>query len=300
MAKPPRLTAKEVAKLPAELREAIRICDRWEGLRVGDPVPCRSNLIGRTVELKPTRREPRGLVEIVGCAVPKSERPSKRCKVAYLVKPLKGQGMLPFVHAVDSGKVKNATRAQRPTHTLSHDHLTDDRDDPYFYRQLGLIQRENEAEGSPRMLGLDIPYRHRVGSSICCPDHPWSALALSEDLRWAREGEAMSPELVRKVLGLGRHLVAKHEVRGLVVPASLAPDDFDTAEAILSASDAYCGDYLIAWEQQQEADAKARREAPRKRRKSTTAADKAKRKRAVQRSMRHTRAELMRGLTGGK
>ena len=293
--KAPALTPREVAKLPKELREAIRICDRWAGLRVGDPVPCRSPLIGRTVELKPTRREPRGLVEIVGCAVPSTDRPSKRCKVAYLVKPLKGQGMLPFVHAVDGGKVKNATRTARPTHEIG---LAPDRDDPRRWQFFANVERENVDNGLPRMTGLDLPYRHRVGSSVCCPDHQWSVPALAEGLRWAEEGEGIDPDLARALLGLGRHLRDRHGLE-VVVPARLEAEDFDTARAILEASDSYCGAMLTSWEQAQAAAEEERRSKPRKRRKSATAGDKAKRLRATRRAQSSTRAELMRGIKRG-
>lgn len=295
MARRPALTEREVSQLRPELREAIRLCERWAGLRVGDPVPCRSPLIGRTLELKPSRREPRGLVEVVGCAVPKSDRPSKRCKVAYLVKPLKGQGMLPFTHAVDGGKVKNASRTPRPTHDIA---VAAESDDPHRWKFLGDMQRLNVEEGLPAMTGLDLPYRHRVGSSVCCPDHPWSVPVLSESLRWAMEGHGIGETLAAALLGLGRHLRDRHGVK-LHVPRALAPEDEAAAAAILAASDGYCATVLTEWEARQAEEERERRSRKRKRKRSSTSADKAKRKRAVQRASRHTRAELMRALGAG-
>ena len=60
-----------------EYAEAVRLCERWAGLRPGDAFDCKSNLIGREVELRHGRKRER--VRIESCLVPRSDKPSKRC-----------------------------------------------------------------------------------------------------------------------------------------------------------------------------------------------------------------------------
>ena len=275
-----------------EYAEAVRLCERWAGLRPGDAFDCKSNLIGREVELRHGRKRER--VRIESCLVPRSDKPSKRCAPDYLAR-ISEPGKLPFSVRLDGGHVRNATRTPRPTHDPA---VVPPPDLPSewrlkFYRAK---MRENVSEGLPAFDGLDLPFRHRVGSSVCCPEHPLSAPVLREALRWAGEGEGIGPELGAQLVELARHLRDKHRQR-VEVPAAIGPDDFEAAEAVLAASDGYCAAYLTGWEETAEDQVELRRvERKKHKRKSTTAATKTKRKEAVQRSMRHTRSELVRAL----
>lgn len=290
------LTESELKRLPAEYREAARLCPRWEGMRVGDTMKCRSALVGRRLTIRPRPRTQPALVEVVGCAVPRSDRKTKRCRADYVVARVRADGSLGAPFVVDGGRVRNASRTPRPMHRLEDYRLTTDRDAPYFYQQYMMIQRENEADGLARMEGLDLPYPHRIGSSVCCPDHPENAVRLADELRWAMEGHGIDSNLARRILSLGKHLRTKHRI-SVAVPDSLGPEDESAARRILVASDNWCGDGLIEWEQRAKQEAEERRKRRGKgKRRSTTYAEKRKRKLAVQRSMRHTRAGLLRSI----
>lgn len=289
------LTTAELKRLPAEYREAARLCPRWEGLRVGDSMKCRSALVGRRLTIRPRPRAQPALVEVLGCAVPRSDRKTKRCRADYVVARVRSDGSLGAPFVVDGGRVRNASRTPRPTHAPKHEHWMEDRDAPYFYQQFQMLQRDNEAAGLARMEGLDLPYPHRVGSSVCCPDHPENAVRLADELRWAIESDGVDRNLERRILSLGKHLRTKHKI-GVAVPESLVGNE-DSAWRILIASDNWCGDGLIEWEQRAKQEAEERRARRGKgKRRSTASADKRKRKLAVQRSMRHTRAELLRSI----
>lgn len=279
-------------RLPVAFREAARLCARWEGARIGDGTQCRSALVGRTLSVRLRKRDPAVQVKVVGCAVPRSDRKSKRCRVDYLVRPLPGQGVLVTEYVVDGGRVRNASRTPRPTHGPG---LSPDRDDPRRFRVYELAQGANLDAGLLRTTGLDLPYRHRVGSSICCPDHPENAVRLADDVRWAMEGEGMSQELRGRIMALGRHLRDKHRV-AVRLPAKLGRHHEKTALRIIRAGDDYCGRVLSTWEANARAEQKERRKRPAKRRPSVMAARKAKTKRAVKRATHHTRASLMRDL----
>jgi len=281
------------SRLPPEFREAARLCRRWEGARIGDGTQCRSALVGRTLTLRLRKRDPAVQVKVVGCAIPRSDRKSKRCRVDYLVRPLPGQGVLPGEVVVDGGRVRNASRTPRPTHDGP---LRPDRDDPRRFRVYELAQGANLDAGLLRTTGLDLPYRHRVGSSVCCPDHPENAVQLADDVRWAMEGEGMSKALRERIMRLGRHLRDKHKV-AVRLPAKLGRQHERTALRIIRAGDAYCGRVLSTWEAHAREDAAERRKRAPKRRPSAVRARKAKTKRAVKRATRHTRASLMRDLT---
>lgn len=287
----PALAPAELKRLPADFREAARLCRRWEGARVGDGTKCRSALVGRTLTVRLRKRDPAVKVNVVGCAVPSSDRASKRCKVDYVVRPLPGQGVLVTEYVVDGGRIRNASRTPRPSHDGP---LTPDRDDPRRFRVYALAQGANLDAGLLRTTGLDLPYRHRVGSSVCCPDHPENAVRLADEVRWAMEGPGMSRALRERVMRLGRHLRDKHHV-DVRLPAKLGKTHERTALRILRAGDAYCGKVLSDWEARQRQEQKERR--PRRRRPSAMVARKAKVKRAVQRATHHTRAGLMRDLT---
>lgn len=291
--KRPALTAAELKRLPASYREAARLCRRWEGARVGDSTKCRSALVGRTITVRLRVREKPIKVQVVGCAIPRSDRKSKRCKVDYLVRPLPGQGYLPGEVVVDGGRVRNASRTPRPTHDPA---MRPEHDDPRRFRFYELIQRDNADAGLARTTGLDLPYRHRVGSSVCCPDNHENPVRLADEVRWAFEGEGMSQALRERVMRLGRHLRDKHRV-AVRLPAKLGRNHERTALRIIGAGDAWCGRMLDTWEAHAREDAAERRARPKKRRPSAMRARKAKTKRAVKRAMSHTRAGLMRDLT---
>lgn len=290
------LTEAELRRLPAEYREAARLCPRWEGMRVGDSMKCRSALVGRRLTIRPRPRTQPALVEVLGCAVPRSDRKTKRCRADYVVARVRADGSLGAPFIVDGGRVRNASRTPRPMHRLQDERLTTDRDAPYFYQQFAMIQRLNEADGLARMEGLDLPYPHRIGSSVCCPDHPENAVRLADELRWAMEGEGIDRNLARRILSLGKHLRAKHKI-SVAVPDSLGPDDENAARRILVASDNYCGDGLIEWEQRAKQEAEERRARRGKgKRRSTTSADKRKRLAAVRASQGHTRSQVQRAI----
>jgi hypothetical protein len=289
------LTEAELKRLPAEYREAARLCPRWEGMRVGDSMKCRSALVGRRLTIRPRPRTQPALVEVLGCAVPRSDRKTKRCRADYVVARVRSDGSLGAPFVVDGGRIRNASRTPRPMHRLEDERITTDRDAPYFYQQYAMIQRENEADGLARMEGLDLPYPHRVGSSVCCPDHPENAVRLAAELRWAIESDGVDRNLERRILSLGKHLRTKHRI-SVAVPESLSGNE-DAAWRILIASDNWCGDGLIEWEQRAKQEAEERRARRGKgKRRSTTSADKRKRKIAVQKTMRHTRAGLLRAI----
>lgn len=289
------LTAAELKRLPAEYREAARLCARWEGLRVGDSMKCRSALVGRRLTLRVRPRTQPALVEVVGCAVPRSDRKTKRCRADYLVSRVLANGSLGSPVVVDGGRVRNASRTPRPMHRLQDERITTDRDAPYFYQQYAMLQRENEENGLARMEGLDLPYPHRVGSSRCCPDHPENAVRLADELRWAIESDGVDRNLERRILSLGKHLRTKHKI-SVAVPESLIGNE-DAAWRILIASDNWCGDGLIEWEQRAKQEAEERRARRGKgKRRSTTYADKKKRRLAVQASMGHTRSQVQRAI----
>lgn len=292
MARRPALTAADLKRLPAEYREAARLCRRWEGARVGDGTRCRSALVGRTLSVRLRRGDPAVKVKVVGCAIPRSDRKSKRCKTDYLVRPLPGQGVLTGEVVVDGGRIRNASRTPRPTHDPV---LRPDRDDPRRFRVYELAQGANLDAGLLRTDGLDLPYRHRVGSSVCCPDHPENPVRLADEVRWAMEGEGMTQALRTRILRLGHHLRDKHKVV-VRLPAKLGRNHERTALRIIAAGDAWCGRSLSAWEARARQDADERRARPKKRRPSVMAARKAKTKRAVKRATHHTRAGLMRDL----
>ncbi len=279
-------------KLPAEYREAARLCARWEGQRVGDGTRCRSALVGRTLTVRLRRRDPAVQVEVVGCAVPRSDRKTKRCKVDYLVRPLPGQGVGTGERVVDGGRIRNASRTPRPTHDPA---MRPDRDDPRKFRFYDIAQSTNLRDGLPRTAGLDLPYRHRVGSSVCCPDHPDNPVELLDAVRWAMEGEGMSADLRTRILRLGRHLRDKHKV-ALRLPEKLGRHHERTAKRILAAGDAYCGRMLDRWEEHARMDAEERRKRPRKRKTSAVADKRRKRLAAVKRSTGNTRAQVLRAM----
>lgn len=290
------LTESELKRLPAEYREAARLCPRWEGMRVGDSMKCRSALVGRRLTIRPRPRTQPALVGVLGCAVPRSDRKTKRCRADYVVARVRSDGSLGAPFVVDGGRIRNASRTPRPMHRLEDERLTTDRDAPYFYQQYMMIQRENEAAGLARMTGLDLPYPHRVGSSVCCPDHPENAIRLADELRWAMEGHGIDRDLARRILSLGKHLRTKHKI-SVAVPESLGPDDEDAAWRILIASDNWCGDGLIEWEQRAKQEAEERRARRGKgKRRSTTSADKKKRLAAVRASQGHTRSQVQRAM----
>lgn len=290
------LTESELKRLPAEYREAARLCPRWEGMRVGDTMKCRSALVGRRLTIRPRPRTQPALVEVLGCAVPRSDRKTKRCRADYVVARVRADGSLGAPFVVDGGRVRNASRTPRPMHRLQDERITTDRDAPYFYQQYMMIQRENEADGLARMEGLDLPYPHRIGSSVCCPDHPENAVRLADELRWAMEGHGIDRNLARRILSLGKHLRTKHRI-SVAVPDSLGPEDESAARRILVAADTWCGDGLIEWEQRAKQEAEERRARRGKgKRRSTASADKAKRLRAVRASMGHTRSQVQRAI----
>lgn len=289
----PALTAAELKRLPADYREAARLCRRWEGARVGDGTRCRSALVGRTITVRLRVREKPIKVTVVGCAIPRSDRKSKRCKTDYLVRPLPGQGYLPGEVVVDGGRIRNASRTPRPTHDPA---MRPEHDDPRKFRFYELVQRDNADAGLPRTTGLDLPYRHRVGSSVCCPDSHENPVRLADEVRWAMEGEGMSTALRERIMRLGRHLRDKHGA-AVRLPAKLGRNHERTALRIIAAGDAWCGRMLDQWEAHAREDAAERRARPKKRRPSAMRARKAKTKRAVKRATHHTRAGLMRDLT---
>ena len=121
-------------------------------------------------------------------------------------------------------------------------------------------------------------------------------MRLADELRWAMEGGGIDRNLARRILSLGKHLRTKHRI-SVAVPDSLGPDDENAARRILVASDNWCGDGLIEWEQRAKQEAEERRARRGKgKRRSTTAADKKKRLAAVRASQGHTRSQVQRAI----
>lgn len=246
------------------LERAAAVCDRWSGLRPGDRVPCRSTAVGRTLDLR-VPGQPRGPVKIEACAVPRaSVRPSKRCAPAYL--GVIGDGLFRGqVELVDGGKVRNAMRTPRPSHPgmlvewIAGKIIAGPRQ----------RMRSNVDEGADVLEGLDLPYPHRAGSSICCPTSTLSALVLGVEVREAYEVDGEMPRaLCGRLERLAGHLRSKHRVEGLA--SAVGPEDFDAAFAIASAGHAYCAKYLSDWQESAEVAA-AFRKVERKREKSRKA-----------------------------
>ena len=289
----PRMARPTRPKLPADYREAARLCARWEGARVGDGTRCRSALVGRTLTVRLRKRDPAVRVEVVGCAVPRSDRKTKRCKVDYLVRPLAGQGVSTSERVVDGGRIRNASRTPRPTHDPA---MRPDRDDPRRFRFYDIAQSDNRRAGLPRTAGLDLPFRHRVGSSICCPQHPDNPSELAQLLNDARDdGAGMPVDLRRRILRLGKHMRDKHGV-ALRVPSMIGRRHYRVAERILEAGDGYCARMLDRWEEHARMDAEERRKRPRKRKTSVVADKRRKRLAAVKRASGDTRAQVMRAM----
>lgn len=269
-----------------DLAEAARICARWAGRRVGDAVPCRSTLIGRELVLRVGG--PAEPAEVVACAVPRSEKKSKRCRPAYLVK--RG-GLFPRVDLVDGGKVRNASRTPRASHGA-----------PAWQTVGGVLAwgprdavRENTDAGEPAMLGLDLPYPHRVGSHVCCPDHAFNALVLGARVRDEYEGEGELSAATRRALaGLAGHLRTRHAAEDL--PAKVGAEDFEEAFRIVATGDGYCAKVLGDWQTSHDEAAPIRREEQRKlrnrrkgRARSKAQAAKSEQSRAVKALQRITR-----------
>lgn len=233
------------------LKQAGALCDRWAGQEPGTPVPCRSTLVGRKLELKQPGRE-REVVELVACAVPRpTSKPSKKCKTAFLGRGKGGKGVLQLV---DGGKARNASRTPRPTHAgLDVEWVAGEMID-------GPIQRmkTNQLAGRDELAGLDVPFPHRAGSSICCPTSALSAYALSLEVLVAEQDEgAMTASLVSRLGRLAEHLRTRHQVGGLSTPRDL--EDFGRANAITAAATGYCTTYLYDWQRHAVEDAAVRR-----------------------------------------
>lgn len=257
------------ARSAGALAEAGKVCEKWSGATPGAAVPCRSKVLGRTLELR-LPGSPRQEFEIEACAIPRpSVRPSKRCKTAFLARP-KGTifGARAPLELVDGGKVRNASRTPRPTHAgMSVEWVSGKIVDGPAQRL-----RDNRDTGAATLEGIDLPFPHRVGSSVCCPESTLSALALGAEVRDAAEdlGE-VSPGVLARLRKLAAHLATRHRVEGL--PGRLEADDIDGAFRVVEAGTTYCENYLRAWQDTAEASA-ALRKVERKKAKSRKASAK--------------------------
>ena len=268
-----------------EYAAAMRRCARWAGRKAGDEYPCKSKLVGRPVKLGQGMKARE--VTVQACAVPRSSKPSKACAPDYIVATAGGRR-----ERIDGGRIRNATRTPRPTHDPA---MAPDHDDPRRYQFHAGVAADNRRDGLPGWTGLDYPFRHRIASGICCPEHPLSGAILGDALRWAEEGEGIAPELGSALVRLARHLRDKHRVR-LDVPDRLGPEDFEAARSILAAEDDYCVAYGIEWDASQEQRAEERKKA-RKRRKATEGQKaKAKRSRAMKNAHSETKAAVRRAI----
>ncbi len=249
---------------------------RWAGAPVGRVVPCRSPLIGRTVSVRVRGKPGKQDVEVTACVVPKSERASKGRRPDYRVREA-GPALFPFTATVDGGRVRNATRTPRAFHPAGPWEFVNGQ---FLY---GPVQAMavNEAEGLSPLEGLDVPYPHRVGSHVCCPDHSSNALRLAGVVRDEYETEgALSASTRRALAGLVAHLRKAHRAKGL--PSSIEADDFQGAEAITAAGVESCAELFARWQEDQtQHNAEYRAESKRKRKRAKSAARRAAKSAAV-------------------
>lgn len=245
--KPAAGLSRSIASGASPLKSAGAVLDRWAGQPPGTEVPCRSTLIGRTLDIK-RKGSPKGPVEIIACAVPhRTNKPSKAGRPSYL-------GATPGlfgrrVELLEGGKVRNASRTPRETHAGM--------DLEWAGGEIlnGPIQRmkTNELAGRAELSGLDLPFPHRAGSSVCCPSSALSASGLSLELFVAEEDEgAMSAGLRERLGRLAAHLRTRHRVEGLAAPREA--DDFQRARDIVRAAEGYCSTYLHDWQKHAEED----------------------------------------------
>lgn len=226
-----------------QLSDLEAVCDRWAGLHPGAEIPCRSTIVGRTLEVKVRGHGPKTTVKVTGCRVPRSTRPSKRCKPDYRVEEV--GSLVPFHATVDGGTIRNAARTPRPTHPGGPFEFSHGRFNP---GPVDFIEM-NRAEGLALMTGLDVPYPHRAGSAICCPDHAANALRLRGELMDTdAEGEPIAPSTRRGLARLAKHLIEKHRA---TVASSYGPDDYADAYELVTVGDQQCAAELSAWQENQ-------------------------------------------------
>lgn len=249
---------------------------RWAGAPVGREVPCKSSLIGRTVAVRVRGKPGKQDVEVTACVVPKSERAAKGKRPDYRVREA-GPALFPFTATVDGGRVRNATRAPRAFHPAGPWQFVNGQ---FLYgpREAMAV---NRAEGLSPLEGLDLPYPHRVGSHICCPDHSSNALRLAGVVRdeYETEGE-LSPATRRELAALVAHLRKSHSAKGL--PSSVEADDFSGADTITSAGVEWCADLFSDWQESQtQRNAEFRAESKKKRKRAKSAARRASKRARV-------------------
>lgn len=282
------------SKSTVGLKQAGELCAKWMGRDPGQPVPCRSKAVGRTLELK-LPGQPRQAYTLEACAVPRaSVRASKRCKPAFLGRS--DGGLFPGERfLIDGGKVKNATRTPRPFHAalpvewVSGRMVGGPRD----------LMADNAREGRDLLEGLDIPFPHRAGSSPCCPSSSVSVVELGRELRDAYETDEMSSGLRGRLARLSKHLSGpRHRVEGL--PLVLGPDDFGGAFAIVEAGSKACETYLATWHTQAEESAALRKVEKKKERARKSSAKRRASKSAKEGGRRAVQALQRQSRTGRK
>lgn len=236
------------------------ICSRWRGAPPGTVVPCKSSIVGREIEVKVRGKGGKQRVTVTGCAVPRSPRPSKRCKPDYRVQEVT-PALFPFSATVDGGTVRNATRTPRETHPGGAWEFLNGR---FMYGPREALE-VNQAEGLGLMSGLDLPYPHRAGSHVCCPANAANADELRREVMDAdSEGEPLSPNVRARLARLATHLRKHHGAEGL--PSKYGPEDYAAATELVTAGDEWCAGLLRRWQDDQvERNALYREESKRKR-----------------------------------
>jgi len=238
-------------------------------------VPCKSSLIGRTVSVRVRGQPGPQTVEVTACVVPKSERAAKGKRPDYRVREV--GALFPFSATVDGGRIRNATRTPRAFHGAGPWEFVNGQ---FLYGPVQAMQ-VNRDEGLSPLEGLDLPYPHRVGSHICCPDHSANALRLAGVVRdeYETEGE-ISPATRRELAALVAHLRKTHSAKGL--PARIEADDFRGAFLITEAGVEWCAELFAGWQESQvQRNAEYRAESKKKRKRAKSAARYASKQAAV-------------------
>lgn len=210
-------------------------CNRWKGLPTGVGVPCGSrSLVGKTLSLHLPGQGNRAPAKVEACVVPArptaaKQRSSRACEGAYRVQ-VKGE-LGPRV--VAKSKLREWAR--------NRGGLCPEQVELAAGMVAG-IEHAAELEGVHPFTGLDLPFPHRVASSVCClksrdhVDELATAVALASFGSVDEERQAVSR-------------VAKALPRALR-PRTVATID-DAAAAVAAMRD-HC------WDQWREADRRAR------------------------------------------
>jgi hypothetical protein len=209
----------------------------WLTLGPGREVPCKSSkLLGRKVPLKGG-----GEGEIVGCATPLGESllqtgtRSRRykCQGALLLKtPLGVIVPVPASVARERMRVREGNCPDAVT---------------YARGMVATMEREALRAGHSLVMGQDLPYPHRKGSSVCCVNASKYHGALDDLYVAAMEGSVPDLDVVRAV----RAALPKH------LRVAVRVETLDDVPAAIDAIREHCAE---AWRQKEAASKESRRD----------------------------------------